>query len=88
MPAYKTLIIKIDYEELKPETYRGVIALTEDAIEILRINTKDMEADYTKDMEADYEAVKRALAGTCEACVDDSTVMNFRILQDVPPHTN
>ena len=80
MPAYKTLIIKIDYEELKPETYRGVIALTEGAIEILRINTKDMEADY--------EAVKRALAGTCEACVDDSTVMNLRVLQDVPRHTN
>jgi hypothetical protein len=80
MPAYKTLIIKIDYEELKPETYRGVVALTDGGVEILRINTKDMEADY--------EAVKRALAGTCEACADDSTVMNFRILQDVPPHTN
>ena len=80
MPAYKTLIIKIDYEELKPETYRGVVAVTEGAVEILRINTKDMEADY--------EAVKTALAATCEVCVDDSTVMNFRILQDVPPHTN
>ena len=66
MPAYKTLIIKIDYEELKPDTYRGAVALTEGAVEILRINTKDMEA-----------AMKRALAAACEACVDDPTVMNF-----------
>jgi hypothetical protein len=59
MPAYKTVIVKVDYEELKPETYRGVVALSEDVVEILRVNTKDMEADY--------DAVKRSLNGICEA---------------------
>jgi len=57
-----------------------VIALTEEALEILRVNTRDMEADYG--------VVKRTLTGTCEACVDDSTFMNFRILHEVAPHTN
>lgn len=39
------MILKVDYDEFEPETYRGVI-LTKDGEEVHRVNGGDFTEDY------------------------------------------
>jgi hypothetical protein len=47
MAEFKLLIYYVDYDEMKPETYRGVYALSDDGHEVDRVpSSGDMEKDY------------------------------------------
>jgi len=79
MPEYKTLYYHVDYDEMKPETYRGVYALSDIAEEVERVPTSG-------DMEKDYTELGRRCTGRAESYRETNSVHNFRIDRDTPPN--
>ena len=79
MAQFAALIFHVDYDEFKPETYRGVFALSDDGQMVDLVPSSG-------DMEADYKTIRERCSGLADVYVDDKSIDNFRTDRDTPPN--